>query len=466
MIKFGTGGWRAIIADEFTKNNIQKLAQAISMECKETPIVISYDRRFLSDVAAHWLAEVFAGNGIKVLFIDKAVPTPMTMFTVKQLNLEFGLTVTASHNPAIYNGIKVFTRGGRDATESVTDLFEKNLIGLKKINSINFEEGLAKNMISYYDPSNDYIDSILSMIDTQSIRNANLKVLVDTMHGVSKTSLSIILNTTRCDVDIINDRHDTLFGGKLPSPASATLHKLQDLVKEGRYNIGIATDGDADRIGIVDELGNFVHPNILISLIYYYLLEYKGWSGAAVRNLSTTHLIDRIAQDHQEDCIETPVGFKHITNGMEKSNALIGGESSGGLTIRGHISGKDGIFAASLLVEMISVTHKGIHELVEELYERYGELFNIERDYRFSSDDKIQIHKTLMVNKNLPTFNKKIENISYMDGLKIYFEDGSWISSRFSGTEPLLRIFAEANTENDVLELVTIFENYLSLKSI
>lgn len=466
MIEFGTGGWRAIIGDQFTKENVRKLAQALSMEEHKNGIVIGFDRRFLSDVAAQWLAEVFAGNGIKVHYIEKAVPTPITMFGVKQLATNYGVAVTASHNPALYNGVKVFTEGGRDASEQITKKLEINLRNLPPIKSISFEEGLANGMITYYKPNNDYIDSILDSMDVKAIRDANLRVLVDPMHGVSKTSLSTILNSARVDVEIINDRHDTLFGGKLPSPASATLGKLQEMVVTDKYNMGIATDGDADRIGIIDEFGNFIHPNLLLSLLYYYLLEYKKWTGPVVRNLSTTHMLDKIAKDHNEECIETPVGFKHITEGMEKFDALIGGESSGGLTIRGHISGKDGIFAATLLVEMIAVTKKTVNQLVKEIYDRYGSYYNQERDYRFTQEKKDMIHTLLMEQKQLPIFDQEIDRVSYIDGVKVYFKDDSWICARFSGTEPLIRIFSESSNLQDSLATIDAFERFLGIQAI
>lgn len=466
MIKFGTGGWRAIIGDEFTKANVQKLAQALSMEEHDNGVVIGFDRRFLSDVAAMWLAEVLAGNNIKVHFIEKAVPTPITMFGVKELNTNYGVAITASHNPALYNGVKVFTKGGKDAGERTTDQLEINLRKLGTIRTIPFEEGLKSGIISYYKPNNNYIDSIIDSMDIKAIRDANLRVLVDPMHGVSKTSLSTILNSARVDVEIINDRHDTLFGGKLPSPASATLGKLQEMVKSESFHMGIATDGDADRIGIVDEFGNFIHPNLLLCLLYYYLLEYKQWTGAVVRNLSTTHMLDKIAKDHGEEAIETPVGFKHITEGMEKYNALIGGESSGGLTIRGHISGKDGIFAATLLVEMIAVTKKTIHQLVKEIYEKYGSYYNQERDYRFSDENKELVHTLLMEQKQVPIFDQEIDRVSYIDGVKVYFKDDSWVCARFSGTEPLIRIFSESSTLQSSIDSITAFESFLGIESI
>ena len=283
------------------------------------------------------------------------------------------------------------------------------------------------------------------------------------MYGVSKTSLSILLNTTRCDVDIINDRHDTLFGGKLPSPESSTLHKLADLVKENDYNMGIATDGDADSIGIIDENGRFIHPNLLLALIYEYLLVEKGWKGSAVRNLSTTHLLDRIAENHEQFSIETPVGFKHITENMDKYDAIIAGESSGDLTVSGHIKGKDGIFAAMLLVEMVAVTGKQIGQLVNELYSEYGSLYNEERDYSFSQEKKNLIINQLFDKEEVSVFDLEINRVSYMDGIKIYFKNNAWISARFSGTEPLLRIFAESGQLDETIALIKVMETFLDL---
>lgn len=466
MIKFGTGGWRAIIGDQFTKENIQILSQAISDEMKTNKIVIGYDRRFLSDVAAEWMAEVFTANDIIVYFIPKATPTPMTMFAVKKLGFEYGVAVTASHNPALYNGVKVFTEGGRDADEETTNLFQKRIEDGLIIQTMDLEQAQEEGLYQFYSPKNDYIDAILEHVDEKAIRDAELKIMVDPMFGVSRTSLSIILNTLRCDVDMINERHDTLFGGKLPSPASANLQELEERVIDGKYDMGIATDGDADRIGIIDELGNFIHPNLLLSLLYFYMLEYKGLKGAVVRNLSTTHLLDRIAKDFNQENIEVPVGFKHVSENMEKHDALIGGESSGGLTIRGHILGKDGIFAATLLVELVAISKKTVSELVADLHERYGTLYNREYDYSFTNKDKARINETLFDRKETPDFHLDVEKVSYMDGFKIYFKDGAWLSARFSGTEPLIRVFSEANTEEDVVRLVKAFEMFLDIDSI
>ena len=372
MIKFGTGGWRSIIGEDFTKDNIRLLVQAMCNEIKDShkdnkPVVIGYDRRFLSDIGAHWMCEVFAGNNIKVELIDKNAPTPLIMFEVKRQKAHYGAAVTASHNPALYNGVKIFTSGGRDASMEITDEIEKYIENVSEVFSLDFDEAVEKGLVVKSDPSNEYIDAILAMVDSDAVRKKNLRVLLDPMYGVSKTSLQIILYTLRCNLDVINDRHDTLFGGRLPSPSAETLTHLKQKVLEEGYDIGIGTDGDADRLGVIDDEGRFIHPNEILALLYNYLYKYKGWKGDVVRNLATTHLLDDMAADFGAVCHEVPVGFKHISSAMERTDAVIGGESSGGLTIRGHIRGKDGIFAATLLIEMICVTNKKISEILNDI---------------------------------------------------------------------------------------------------
>lgn len=470
MIKFGTGGWRAIIGEEFTMSNVHILCEAIAIYMQnnrlhENGIVIGYDRRFLSYRAAKWAAEVFAGNNIKVHFISRIAPTPLIMFTVKELETKCGIAVTASHNPADYNGIKVFTEGGRDANEAITNTLEDIMesINEKHIRIKEFHKGVEEGLIEIINPLNQYIDNILKMIDIESIKKKDLKILLDPMFGVSKTSLQTILLTARCEVELIHDRHDTLFGGRLPSPTAVTLNHLMNKVVEKKYDLGIGTDGDADRLGIIDEKGNFIHPNNTMALLYYYLLKYKGWKGPVVRNVATTHLLDRIAEAFGEKSYEVPVGFKHISSKMEETNALIGGESSGGLTIRGHIKGKDGIFAAGLLVELISVTGKKLSELLDEIYKNYGKVVMVENDLRFKKEDKAKLMEFLFEEKNLPKFEYEIEKVSYLDGVKVYFKNGGWIIVRFSGTEPLLRIFAEMKSEEEAVKVSKEMIDFLKL---
>lgn len=468
MIKFGTGGWRSIIGEDFTKDNIRILVQALCNEMKDSgkddkPVIVGYDRRFLSDLGAYWMCEVFAGNKIKVELIDKNAPTPMIMFEVKARKSHYGAAVTASHNPAIYNGIKLFTAGGRDASMETTDVLEKYIGNVDTIESMDFEDALINGLVERIDPSNDYIDAILKMVDENAIRNRNLKVLLDPMYGVSKTSLQTILLTLRCDMDIINDRHDTLFGGRLPSPSAATLMHLQRDVVEREFDIGLGTDGDADRLGVIDDGGKFIHPNEILALLYYYLNKYKGWKGDVVRNIATTNLLDDMAEDFGMHCHEVPVGFKYISSAMEKHDAVIGGESSGGLTIRGHIRGKDGIFAATLLIEMICVTGKRISEILGEIYNKYGYRTMVEKAYTFNIEDKTRLMDILYKDKSLPEFPFAVEKVSYMDGVKVYFKNNGWIIARFSGTEPLLRVFSEMPSEEKAEKACMVMKDFMEV---
>ena len=469
-IKFGTGGWRAVIGDEFTRSNVQLLTAAVAQKMKDENVaergfVIGYDRRFLSREAACWAAEVFAAAGIHCMLIDREAPTPLIMFTVKYYDLAYGFAVTASHNPAVYNGIKVFVKGGRDADEVVTAEVESYIARLEgtDIPFTPFDDAVRVGAVEIIDPMNTYVDSIIRAVNMDAIRSRNLKVVLDPMYGVSKTALQTVLITARCDVDVIHERRDALFGGRLPAPNAKTLASLQGFVLEHGCDIGIATDGDADRLGVIDDRGEFLHPNKILVLLYYYLLKYKGWHGAAVRNIATTHLLDRIAADFGETCYEVPVGFKHISAKMLETGAVIGGESSGGLTVRGHIQGKDGIYAASLLVEMIATTGRKLSEVYSEITDQYGALEMEERDYKFTQEKKAQVMKALMEDKLLPEFPYPVEKVSYADGCKVYFGDKGWIICRFSGTEPLLRIFCEMENLDDAKSLCDRMAEFLKL---
>jgi len=425
---------------------------------------VGYDRRFLSREACIWFCEVMTGEGVPVSFVNLSCPTPQVMFTVRELGLQYGAMVTASHNPAIWNGIKLFTFGGRDAAEDITKAIqeEANSLDPEGIRAMSFEQARTEGIIRMIDPRDAYLDAILRQVNTEAIRKRRLRVVLDPMFGVSLTGLQTILYTARCDVDVINDRHDAFFGRHLPAPNPETLVDLQYAVKEHNADVGIATDGDADRLGIIDEKGNYVTANEILALLYSYLLEYKGWTGPAVRNLATTHLLDRIAAAHGEQCIEVPVGFKHISAAMEAHDALIGGESSGGLTVRGHIAGKDGLYAASLLVEMLSVSGKKLSELVRELYERYGEMHMAEYDWDLTPERKTEISRQILEEKQLPDFGREPERVSYLDGCKVYFPDG-WVIIRFSGTEPRVRIFAEGPTGEEAGKLVRQMSDFAGL---
>lgn len=470
MIQFGTGGWRAIIGDGFTKENIQILAHAMSEKMRNEGvdhkgIVIGYDRRFLSKEAMQWAGQVFAAKGITAYLINKSAPTPLVMYYVMKHEFAYGMMITASHNPAIYNGVKIFTAGGRDADEiqtaqmedyirSVTDMFTEEM---------EYCDAIKNGLIQEIYPLNEYLDNIIAAVDMDKIRSAGLKVALDPMYGVSETSLKTILLTARCDVETINERHDTLFGGKLPSPSAATLRALQNYVLDRNFDVGIATDGDADRIGVIDDTGRFLHPNDILVLLYYYLVKYKGWKGPVVRNICTTHMLDKVAEAFGEQCYEVPVGFKHISAKMNETNAVIGGESSGGLTVRGHIKGKDGIYAAALLIEMIAATGKKLSKIVKDIEEECGTIFMEERDYKFNQAKKDSIQNILLEEKKLPELPFEIDHVSYLDGSKVYFKNGGWVTARFSGTEPLLRIFCEMPALKEAAKVCGIYEEFLGI---
>ena len=470
MITFGTGGWRAIIADGFTKENIRLLTAGLcALMEKEghggSTICLGYDRRFLSKESMFWAAEVLAGYGFRPYVINRSVPTPLIMFTVKRMGLPYGLAITASHNPAIYNGIKVFTAGGRDADKTVTRKIEEEIARLRpeEIKSIPYAEALSSGIIREGYPFNEYIDSLLDMVDTDTIRLARLRIAIDPMYGVGLNSLRTILLTSRCDVDVLHEQHDTLFGGRMPAPSAEALKQLSNYVVENRCHLGIAMDGDADRLGVIDEYGEYLHANTLLVLLYYYFLQYRNWRGPCVRNNSTTHLLDRVAADFGQDCYEVPVGFKYISAKMAETNAIIGGESSGGMAVKGHIPGKDGIYSAALLVEMLAVTGKTVGQLYREIVQKYGMLYYDETACKMTPARKQELQQRIFGDHQIPSFTDTIARIDWTEGCKIHFEDGSWVICRFSGTEPLLRIAAEGNTLHQVRNVIQRWQNFLNV---
>ena len=468
MIKFGTGGWRAIIGDDFIKENIQKVGQGVANLYKEcggtTPIIIGYDRRFMSKDAAVYLAEVLAANGITVWFMNRTAPTPLVMHTVKKQNLNFGLEVTASHNPSEYNGIKLFIEEGRDASIEVTNKLEKIIEGVDIVNTVPFESAVESGQIVYLkNPFNDFIDDIMNVIDMDAIRQKGPRILFDPMHGSGTYPLMVLLYTARSTLDVINFKKDAYFGGHMPAPSKQSLSTLTDMVVSEGYDLGIAVDGDGDRLGIVDSNGSYVGANDILCMLYYYLHVYKGWKGPVVRNLATTHMLDKIAEDLGEKCYEVPVGFKHISSKIGETDAILGGESSGGLTVRGHINGKDSIYAATLFVEMLCKTGMTATEFMNLLREKYGNFEMVESNIHFAPSYKEVIHKIVFEDKALPDFNREIEKVTYEDGCKVYFKDGGFIICRFSGTEPLLRIFAESETIEKAKKSINDFRDFLKI---
>ena len=460
-IRFGTGGWRAIIGEGFTMRNIRRLCQALAnrltrQDLEKQGVLIGYDRRFLSDRAAEVAAEVFAGNNIAVTLVPEAAPTPLITFATAEQGAALGLVFTASHNPPEWNGLKVFRADGSLLMTEETDQIELEANALTRTDIVKIELDLAleEGIVSYKDFTNEYVDALESFVDMSAIREAGLKVAVDPMHGVGQLTLDIILTEARCRLTSIHGRRDPLFGGRSPAPDLKALGLLISTVKEDDFDVGMATDGDADRIAIVDDRGEYIHTNDVLLLLYFYMHEVRGWRGAVVRNLATTHLLDRLAAHFNEEAIETPVGFKHIIAAMQEHDALLGGESSGGLTIRGHILGKDGILAAALMVEMLALTGRRIHELLDQVHAITGQLYSIEKNTPATSEMKVLIPKRLRETQIEKIAGYPILKTSHQDGTKFLLENDNWLLLRFSGTEPVLRIFAEGDTLEKAGELV------------
>lgn len=471
MIAFGTGGWRGIIGKDFTYDNIclvaQGLADMIIRDNKQhMPVMIGFDRRFLSFDAARWVAETLCANGIPVWFMKRTAPTPLVMYTVKAKGLFYGVQITASHNPPTYNGIKLIVEGGRDASEEITARLEKLTALIEESNrhpeSMPFALAEEKGLITYpQNPFNDFIDSIQGCIKMDLIREKGLRILFDPMHGSGAYPLMVLLYTARCTVDYINFERDAYFGGHMPAPSEMSLRELSYKVTARGYDLGIAFDGDGDRLGIIDSNGRYITANEILVLLYYYLHEHRGWRGPVVRNYSTTHMLDKLAASFGEKCYEVPVGFKHISRMIEQSDAVLGGESSGGLTVRGHIPGKDSVYAAALLVEAVSALKKSPSQILDGLYRKLGMHVALEDSLDLLPEEKAAVEKDVMQQRHLPRFAQEIDRVSYEDGCMVYFPDGSFIICRFSGTEPKLRLFAEAQDEVRALDLVDRFRQYI-----
>lgn len=469
MIKFGTGGWRAVIGDDFIASNIRKVAAGVlALAAEENkmdkPVIIGFDRRFLSETAAKWVAEVLAEGGIEVWFLERSAPTPFVMHTVKDKGFYYGIEITASHNPASYNGIKLIIEEGRDASLEVTERLEALIEQAEDPVRGDFDALVKAGKIVYFkNPFNKFIDDIIAQLDMNALRERGLRVLFDTMHGSGSYPLQVILNTARCTVDMINVNKDAYFGGMMPAPTEQTLITLRNSVVKGGYDFGIAMDGDGDRLGIIDKNGRYITANEILCMLYYYLVKYRGWKGPVVRNFSTTHMLDKIAESFGEVCYEVPVGFKYISSKIDETDAVLGGESSGGLTVRGHIHGKDSVYAASLFAEMVSAVGKSPSEIIQELESLYGKFVMAEDNLHFSEETKADVEKIILEDRKLPDFEKEIVKLNYDDGCKVYFADGSFVVCRFSGTEPLLRICAENSSKALAQKDIAAVKKFLNI---
>lgn len=471
LIRFGTGGWRAVISEDFTMHNVRRLSQALANAIiragkEKSGVVIGYDRRFLSDRAAQVSAEVFAGNNIPVILTAEDAPTPLINFATALKQATFGLAFTASHNPPEYNGLKVFHADGSLLLTEETEAIEAeaNALTQHDIARLDFDLALETGIVRLEDFTGRYVDSIEAQVDMGAIRQAGLRVIVDPMYGAGEVALNMVLTEARCRVRIIHENRNPLFGGRSPAPSMDALRMLSTHIQDEGYDLGLATDGDADRIAVLDETGEYVHVNDILLILYHYLHEVRGMPGGIVRNVATTHLLDRLAAHFGEPCVEVPVGFKWIAKGMIESQALIGGESSGGLTIRGHILGKDGILAAALIAEMMARTGKKISRLRQEIYDLIGRLYMVEENVPATPEMKIIIPRRLRELDVREIAGRSVQRISHLDGTKFYLDHDNWLMLRFSGTEAMLRIFAEADTPQKAQELIAWGKNQVRIQ--
>ncbi len=452
-VAFGTGGWRAVIGEGFTMHNVRRLSQALANDItrrgeEKRGVIIGFDRRFLSDRAAQAAAEVFAGNNISVTLLAEDSPTPLITYATALLNSAYGLVFTASHNPPEWNGLKVFHGDGSLLLDEETRQIEveTNRITANEVVKLDLDLALEAGIVQRRDMTNEYVDAVEQLIDLEAIRKANLKVIVDPMYGVGQLTLGMLLTEARCRVAFIHERHNPLFGGRSPAPNLEGLRLLISTIQEGGYDLGLATDGDADRIAIVDEKGRYIPTNDILLLVYWYMHEVRGERGGVVRNLATTHLLDRLAKHFGEESCEVPVGFKHIAAGMIQHNALLGGESSGGLTVRGWILGKDGIFASGLIVEMLARTGKRLSQLQDDVWKITGRLYALENGIPATPEMRVAIPKRLQETPITQVGPYPVVSLSHLDGTKVLLENDNWALLRFSGTEPVLRLMAEADS--------------------
>lgn len=465
MIKFGTGGFRGIIGDDFNKANVKLIAQALSNIVKENnsnkPIIVGYDNRFMSDFAARWFTETLAANGIRVFLYTLSVPTPCVMSATRDMGNDYGIMITASHNPYYFNGVKVFTKNGYDADVVFTNNVETHINNVKEVKTMDYYEARRRWLIQDFNDTNLYLSHIKRFLSYKMKEN-NLKLLFNNMNGVGVVGLKPLANDLDIkQFDVVNDDHDAFFSFSLPNPTYEALKgEFVDQVVNGGYDAGFATDSDGDRLGIIDEKGNYVNANEILACLYYYLITKRGEKGDIVINLATSKLIPLVAEKLGFKCHEVDVGFKNITSGMTKYDALIGGESSGGLTMRGYLYGKDAVFASALVMEMMILENKPISQIVSDVkkFANFHHAFLEDFIPLKSSVEKIVSY----IENNLPVFDKEVIRYErYGRNFKFTFDNNEWFLIRLSGTEPAFRLFAETQNREDGVKLINDLRKYI-----
>jgi alpha-D-glucose phosphate-specific phosphoglucomutase len=452
VIKFGTDGWRGIIAEDFTFDNVRICAQGVAEYLKDKgltgqSLVIGYDTRFASEDFAAAASEVLAGNGIKVFLSPKATPTPVVSYGVVDRKAAGAIMITASHNPGQWNGFKVKTKDGASAPIEIVAEIEKRLpeiMARDRVRQLPLEEGLSKGIIEYHDPDPAYFAHLTRLINLENLRKAGLSIVVDSMFGAGSGYFKNLLGNGETSVKEINGERNPSFPGIQPEPIAKHLSKLSSLVKESGASIGLATDGDADRLGIVDDKGEVLTSLQIFSLLALYLLEVRGERGAIVKTLNTSRMMDRLGELYNVPVYETPVGFKYVAPKMIAEDALIGGEESSGFGFRGHLPERDGILAGIYFLDLMSKLDKTPSELIDYLYSKTGPHHYQRLDLEFDERERENILKRLSQAKPARLADIEVAGVKTIDGFQFLLADGSWLLFRFSGTEPLIRIYAEA----------------------
>lgn len=461
MIKFGTDGWRAIIGEEFTFENVERLIQTYVdvIGANGQTVVLGHDRRFQSRDFARRAAAVLAANGFTVLFSKDYCPTPCISWMTKTQKAAGGVVITASHNPFQWNGIKFKESYGGSASPEFTKKIEERCLQVSSPKRIPFETALREGRIREFDPKEGYVNQLKSLVDVKKIAEAGWRIAYDPLYGAGAGYLSRVLGTS---VHEIHGEANPGFAGLNPEPIEKNLGELMSLLRSGNFDVGLATDGDADRIGAVDENGNFVTPHQIFALIMNHLLE-KGLTGEVVKTVSTTAMIDRIAEAYKIRVHETPIGFKHICNRFRQVNPLMGGEESGGIGIPSHVYERDGLLSGLLLLEIMSVKKKRLGELLRDLSREFGSFHFRREDVHLSEGDRDRV--ATLLEKDVPQTigGLKVLGINRLDGLKYLLEDQSWLLFRLSGTEPLLRIYAESSKPELSRQLVAEGRRHLQV---
>lgn len=450
-IRFGTDGWRGVIAEDFTFDNVRVAAQATAdyldpIGGRESAVFIGYDVRFLSSQFARATAEVFAGNGFRVLMMDRPYPTPYVSFEVHRRNLAGGVVITASHNPSDFNGFKVKAAFGGSATPAITTGIEA-LLGRNPVKTC--QVGIEK-----VGPTSDYAVHLRRLVDWERISNSGLRMVVDSMHGTGGRLLEELLSETGCEVRTIRGTADPLFGGVQPEPMMPQLEPLRDAVLDSSSAIGLATDGDADRFGIIDETGAFVPTLQVLPLLLLHLYRNRGWRGAVAHTFSQSQLVGRIATTLDLEVFETPIGFKNIAELMLDREILLGGEESGGIGLSRHLPERDGLLVNLLMLDLLAWEGKPLSVLIQDMWTEFGEYHSDRRDLHVTVETGARLIRSLQ-HKTPKVFAGKIINeVQTLDGVKLMLGSDSWILFRRSGTEPLLRVYCEAPSRTSAQEIL------------